>query len=443
MRRPHQLFIRTQIIARGALFAVALAPLPAQAWTFNTIHTFCRLRFCGDGYQPVARPTLAPTGELYGTTTFSDTNRDLPGSIYRLDYDSAKSRWKLRTLYKFCEGSGYPCLDGAYPSGGVIVDTSGNLYGTTASGGGKNAGVLFKLVGSSNPRKWLLKVLYSFCSMNSCMDGSVPGGTLTYAGASSGQPYDGISPLYGTTESGGSNSHGTVFEAIPNGDTAAETVLYSFCARQNCADGQQPYGVLLDGNGDVVGSTPDGGKHGLGVVFQLSSTGGVWTETVLHDFCALKNCRDGGFPQELTIDSTGALFGTTYYGGKQCCGTIFRLAPNGAQSEYQVLYSFCSLRDCKDGASPSAPLTIDSSGNIFGTASAGGGHDLDNHDGGGTVFELTGSSFKVLYSFCAKHFCRDGDDPSSGVILDNTGDLIGTAPVGGKGSGGTVFELSP
>jgi uncharacterized repeat protein (TIGR03803 family) len=443
MRHPDWLAIRIQMIALAALCA-ALAPLPAQAWTFKTIHTFCSMRFCGDGYQPVARPTLAPTGELYGTTTFSDTNGDLPGSVYRLAYDSAKSRWKLLTLYKFCEG-GYPCLDGAYPEGGVIVDTSGNLYGTTDSGGSKNAGVVFKLIPTSNPRKWLQKVLYNFGSMNSGADGGLPTGTLTYAGASSGQPYDGASPLYGATENGGTNGRGTVFEVIPNGDTATEQVLYSFCAQQNCTDGQQPFGaVLLDGSGDIFGSTADGGKYGFGVAFQLNSTGDGWTETVLHDFCALKKCRDGANPEELTIDSTGALFGATYSGGMHgCCGILFRLVPNGAQSQYQVLYRFCSLRDCKDGANPSAPLTIDSSGNIFGTARAGGGNDLYNYAGGGTVFELTGSSLQVLYRFCAKHLCGDGGDPSSGVIFDGAGDLIGTTAIDGKGGGGTVFKLSP
>jgi len=428
------------------LFA-ALTPLnsSAQAWTFKEVHEFCSKRFCADGYLPYGRLTLAQSGDFYGTTTYARTDLDLPGSIYQLSFDPAKQKWKLHTLYRFCPG-GYPCSDGSYPIAGVITDSDGNLYGTTSDGGTQHGGVVFKLTPGDHPHRWSLEVLYRFCSVGECADGQVPSSLLTYQGASAGQPYDGASPLYGVTEDGGKKGRGTVYELLPNGSGWTETVLYSFCSLTNCADGNLPYGaVVLDGSGNIFGSTGQGGKQNSGVIFELTQSGGSWTETVLHHSCSQRECRDGATPRELIMDAGGTLFGTTYSGGstrKGCCGTIFKLVPNGTQSAYDVLYNFCSQKNCRDGANPSAPLSLDPLGNIFGTTEAGGSNDIQD-GGGGTVFELSGSTLRVLYGFCAEHNCGDGKDPPSGLTMDGSGNLIGTTLRGGIDDGGTVFELSP
>lgn len=444
--RFQQMFVRQRTILPLVLFAAFLAPQSAQAWTFKKVHEFCRLRFCADGYRPEARPFLAPDGNLYGITTAARSDLDLPGSVYQLTFDPIKLTWKLHTLYTFCK-DGSPCSDGAYPIAGVIADTAGNLYGTASAGGARDGGVVFELSPGTHPHRWTLQVLYSFCSIGDCSDGQVPSSTLTYQGASARQPYDGASPLYGVTEDGGKNDRGTVYQLTPNGSGWTETVLYSFCSKSNCTDGNLPYGaVVLDGSGNIFGSTDVGGKQNKGVAFELSQSGGTWNEIILHDFCSEKNCRDGAIPGELTMDAGGTLFGATYSGGtahKGCCGTIFKLVPNGAQSAYDVLYNFCSRRDCRDGATPTAPLSLDSSGNIFGTTGSGGGNDQEEgHGGGGTVFELSASGLQVLYSFCARHNCGDGENPESGVTIDASGNLIG-ATVRGGSDGGTVFEVSP
>jgi uncharacterized repeat protein (TIGR03803 family) len=163
--------------------------------------------------------------------------------------------------------------------------------------------------------------------------------------------------------------------------------------------------------------------------------------------CSLPKCADGWFGSgDLLIDGSGSLFGTYESGGKQrynCCGVAFRLVPNGAQFEYSVVYNFCSKKNCRDGVSPQAGLISDQSGNLFGTTSDGGSHYIGGI-GGGTVFELSGSTLTTLYDFCAKHECRDGENPAGPLIMDANGNLFGTTQNGGEAEqGGTVFELSP
>jgi uncharacterized repeat protein (TIGR03803 family) len=172
-------------------------------------------------------------------------------------------------------------------------------------------------------------------------------------------------------------------------------------------------------------------------------------ETPLYSSCSLKGCVDGysGYGP-LLIDAVGNLIGTFEEGGAgkgatPCCGTAFKLTPNGAQSVYNVIHNFCSRKNCKDGVLPAAGLISDSSGNLFGTTDQGGTHALA-HGGGGTVFELTGSTIHTLYDFCAKNECRDGANPAGPLIMDAAGNLYGTTQNGGAAeTGGTIFELSP
>jgi uncharacterized repeat protein (TIGR03803 family) len=286
-------------------------------------------------------------------------------------------------------------------------------------------------------------ILYQFCQQNDCTDGATP-----YAGLIA----DKAGNLYGTTTAGGVNGWGTVFKVAPNG---IETVLYSFCAQTNCADGAYPRSsLLLDQSGNLYGTTSEGGTmYDLGTVFKLAPNG---TETVLYAFGT--HYGDGATPWwGVIMDSKGNLYGTTVYGylGRKG-GTVFELTPNGTET---TLYSFCSYGYpvCTDGESPTSVIR-DEKGNLYGTTASGGANSSDSCDSGagqdfgcGTVFEVTSKGVEiVLYSFCAQAGCSDGETPYAGLVKDNAGNLYGTTYEGGL-SGcssnnfgcGTVFELAP
>jgi uncharacterized repeat protein (TIGR03803 family) len=203
----------------------------------------------------------------------------------------------------------------------------------------------------------------------------------------SGVVLDGAGNLYGTTPNGGVNGAGNVFEVLPDGTFK---LLYSFCSQANCIDGANPQaGLIMDNSGHLYGTANDGGAYGYGTVFEFASTG---SETVLHNFCSKGDCRDGALPAAgLIVDNSGNLYGTTEFGvGRDCyanqadqCGTVFKLAPNGTET---ALYSFCSRADCADGLTPVGSLTMDGSGKLYGTTYQGGrGHCID---GCGAVFRL-------------------------------------------------------
>jgi len=324
-----------------------------------------------------------------------------------------------KVLHSF---TGYP-NDGANPYyGGLIADSSGNLYGTTYRGGTYSAGTVFKLSPQGN-----YKVLHSF-PMYAPNDGSFPYGGLYI---------DSKGNLYGTTNLGGANGYGVVFRLSPSGTL---TVLHTFANSPN--DGVHPYGGLIaDSSGNLYGTTYAGGAHSYGTVFKLSMDGSSFT--LLHSFSSFQG--DGGAPVAgLIADTSGNLYGTTItLGAAGYGGTVFKLSTSG--TNYKVLYSFCSAntsaRSCIDGNGPYAGLHIDASGNLYGTTILGGAY------GEGAVFKLSpnGTNYKVLYSFCAKPNCSDGYTPYAGVIADKSGNLYGTAYTGGiqPAGYGTVFKLAP
>jgi uncharacterized repeat protein (TIGR03803 family) len=207
-------------------------------------------------------------------------------------------------------------------------------------------------------------------------------------------------------------------------------------------------GLILDQAGNLYGTTTIGGNcwYYCGVVFKLTpGTGGSWTENVLHSFCSLKNCRDGGFSlASLIFDRMGNLYGTTAYGGAYNAGSVFKLTPNSDGGWIEsVLHSFCSSRNCRDGGGPVGGLIFDVAGNLYGTTSGGGAYRQ------GVVFELTlngdGSwREKVLHQFTGG---KDGSYPIVGLTFDQAGNLYGTANQGGSncnyGDCGVVFKLEP
>jgi len=235
--------------------------------------------------------------------------------------------------------------------------------------------------------------------------------------------------LYGTTSGGGNSYGGTVFSIDPG--TGAETVVYSFCSRQNCSDGKSPKAGLIDVKGTLYGTTSFGGSEDAGAVFSLDPGTGV--ETVLHSFCSRRNCADGDEPVASLLDVKGKLYGTTSVGGTGCCGTVFAIDRNSGKE--RVLHSFA---DSPDGEEPVAGL-IDVDGVLYGTTEFGGS------SGVGTVFSVdlgTGAE-TVLYSFAG---APDGAYPVAGLI-DVNGMLYGTTKEGGSTGYpydlGTIFSIDP
>jgi hypothetical protein len=232
-------------------------------------------------------------------------------------------------------------------------------------------------------------------------------------------------------------------------------VIYSFCSRggPQCTDGWLPQGNLtMDTSGDLFGATLVGGANGKGVAFELipSADKSHWTEKVLYSFCARTNCADGQSPAgRLLLDRSGTLYGLTQSGGNATDGGVaFALVPPKAGTtpwKLSVLYSFCAQRTCPDGIRPVAGMVADASGNLYGQTTVG---CASFH---GTVFELIPNaekshwSEKVLYSFCAQTNCADGYSPN-GVFRDASGNLFGTTNYGGINFGlgpGVAFELKP
>jgi hypothetical protein len=362
---------------------------------------------------------------------------------------------QLTVLYSFCSQPN--CTDGSTPAAGLTMGNHGALYGTTNVGGNSDKGTAFKLAppaAAGGP--WTETVLYSFCSLPNCADGYNPAFRLLM---------DKHEALFGTAPYGGRNGAGTAFKLTPPaaaGGPRTETVLYSFCSLPNCADGADPQSDLaMDQHGALYGATqfgPLSSNHGT--TFKLTppaASGGLWTETVLYTFCSLSNCTDGDQPRAgLLLDHQGALYGTAQFGGIHEGGVVFKLIPpskTGGLWAETVLYSFCSVTNCTDGALPQANLIMDPHGALYGTTLGGGIVFPTTVIGGspdqGTVFKLTpptanGNNWTetVLFRFCSQSYCADGSSPL-GLIMDQHGVLYGTTQGGGSdGRSGTVFKLT-
>jgi uncharacterized repeat protein (TIGR03803 family) len=318
-----------------------------------------------DGATPYGG-VIFSDGALYGTTEYGGKmgpNCAIGcGTVFKVTGAGTET-----VLYSF----NGPTSDGASPFAGVIRDQAGNLYGTTSVGGLGNLGTVFELTTSGK------ELLYSF---KRAPDGTFPWGRL-FRGSNG--------TLYGTTEYGGANrcsnpegSCGAVFEITP----AGESIIYSF--GDSSTDGVYPQDALIgDASGNLYGTASAGGQYGFGTVFKLSKATGTWEEKILYNFTGV---ADGAYPTGgLIRDSRGNLYGTTPGGGANTAGTVFRVSPAGRET---VLYSFCSLENCTDGAFPAAGLVNDKQGNLYGTTSGGGNTDSSCQIYGygcGVVFKLT------------------------------------------------------
>jgi uncharacterized repeat protein (TIGR03803 family) len=326
-------------------------------------------------------------------------------------------------LYSF---AGYP-TDGGGPAAGLLLDSAGNLYGTTAYGGNNacsggaeaGCGTVFKLDTSRSET-----ILHNFTGA----DGANPLSALIM---------DATGDFYGTTTAGGLLTHCTGSGSYPgcgvvfklSGGTV--TVLHRFTGG---GDGAFPQaGVIMDGRGNLYGTTLEGGEFNGGLAFKVAGK----KETVLHSFTGGK---DGGYVLSgLIMDAKGNLYGTAAFGGDlKCdypggCGVVFKLAGK----QLTVLHNF---KESPDGDNPYAALLLDAEGNLYGTT-VGGGEPYS----AGTVFEVSASGKEsVLHRFRVNYKVQhDGEIPDTVVVRDAQGNLYGTTEEGGPSGGGVVYEITP
>ncbi len=302
--------------------------------------------------------------------------------------------------------------DGSNPHAGLVQASDGNFYGTAQSGGANNDGVVFKMTPQG-----VLTLLHSF----SGTDGKTPVAVLV-------QATDGN--FYGATPSGGANNgSGTVFKITPTGTL---TKIHDFCSQQSCADGVRPLGGLVQAtDGNFYGTTERGGPNALGSVFKVTPAGVL---TTLHTFTFLDYLVDGDYPEAgLVLATDGNFYGTTYSGGANSYGTVFKITPDGTLT---TLHSFQGYPT--EGSNSQAVLVQGSDGNFYGTTLLGGANRY------GTVFKITPSgTVSTLYSFCATGYpCPDGDKPTAGLVQCSDGNFYGTTLYGGAANGGTAFKIT-
>jgi uncharacterized repeat protein (TIGR03803 family) len=409
--------------------------VPARSQTETVLYSFGSTPT--DGYYPGGGLVVDSSGNLFGTTAEgSDTLCDLAevygcGVVYELVKSS--NGYMEKVLYSF--GSSSPTSDGASPQAGLIMDAAGNLYGTTTYGGSSNClvdigvdgcGTVFELVKSSTG--YTENVLYAFTGF----DGAYP---------LAGLLMDSSGNLYGTAQGGGAYGYGVVFELVNSSGTYVEKVLCSFGG--TATDGTSPAaGLLMDSSGNLYGTAQGGGAYGYGVVFELVNSSGTYVEKVLYSFGG--TATDGAYPVAgLLMDASGNLYGTTSQGGAYGKGTVFELVNSSGTYMERVLYSFGGT--AADGNDPIASLLLDASGNLYGTTKLGGSTTACGGSGCGTAFELVNSSGsyaeRLLHSFSGG---SDGSNPAAALIMDSSGNLYSTTEVGGSSlQGGTVFTINP
>jgi uncharacterized repeat protein (TIGR03803 family) len=344
-----------------------------------------------NGANPYAGLIMDGSGNLYGTTTAGGASGD--GTVFEL----AKGSSTIHTLASF---SG---TNGANPYAGLIMDGSGNLYGTTSAGGASGDGTVFELAKGSGTIHTL----------------------ATFSGATGQQPYggvimDGIGNLYGTTWKGGTYNYGTVFELAKGSGTVA--TLASFNGNNGLHPGNS---LTMDGSGNLYGTAQGGNAGGYGTIFELAK--GSSTITTLASF----NGTNGATPQgRLIMDGSGNLYGTTAGGGGNYGGEVFELAKGSGT--ITTLASFHGAPST-DGSVPKGGVIMDSSGNLYGTTEVGGA------SGEGTIFEVAKGSRTITW--LASFNNTTGAFPTDGLLMDGSGNLYGTASGRGASGDGTVFEL--
>ncbi|MBZ5574165.1 MAG: hypothetical protein LAO09_20050 [Acidobacteriia bacterium] len=414
----------SRIVAAATLVVTLMGPGAKAQSHYKVLHRFYETQQHQDGTSPYGRLILDGAGNLYGTTAFGWGDACYYhgcGTAFKLTR-TPDGTWTESFLAVY---PNFAVPD--WPMSGLTFDAVGNLYGTASDTGlpPPPFGGVFMLTPELDG-SWTWTTIHAF---------EGPEGANPYAELIS----DASGNLYGTTVGGGAYGGGVVFKLAPNPDGSwSESVLYSFTGGW---DGVNPYaGLVFDAAGNLYGTTTYG-AYGHGTVFKLTpNPDGSWTAKILHRF---KGGKDGGQPfAGLVFDLAGNLYGTTLGGGVYGYGVVFKGTPNADGSlTGQVLHHFTGG---KDGGDPFAPVVLDAGGNLYGTTWGGGAN------GYGVVFKLSpgqGGKWKeqVLHTFAG----NAARNPYAGVILDAAGDLYGTT-VGGTSDCswwvndcGAVFEITP
>lgn len=428
--------LRTKLFSLHKLAAAVCVLFAGMAWAatpmFQVIHTF---QGTPDGANSWAQVAVDSSGNVYGTTTEGGASGN--GCVYELSPPVSGGAWTETVIYSFQGGT----ADGRFPSSGLVIDNSGNLFGTTYAGGAQNLGLVFELSPpAQSGAAWTETILYNFISANHHTTGS-GGNALLLKGNS----------IFGSTLYGGLGN-GNVFE-MQKGSTGTwvEEGLYEF---NGGTDGQQVEyegaPLVADSAGNLYGTTSSGGLYGSGTAFEVSPPavkGGRWTQAVLYSFAAYPT--DASEPTGgLILDSAGNLYGAAG-GGSNSQGVVFELSPpasEGASWTESILYNFAG--GATDGSAPTAGVVQDPAGNLFGVTYTGGpGNCSFGHSksGCGTVYELSPSiggtwTETLLRSFSGS---SDGEFPYGGLTIDRYGRLYGTTQDGGAKGFGTVFRILP
>ncbi len=412
------------------IFIVLATAMTGRAQTYKILHNFGSGPGDPDGFWPFAGLTMDNKGNVYGTTSAGGTGTCGQfgcGTVFQLTPNS-DGTWTENVLHNF-NGS-----DGADSWAPVAFDGRGSLYGTTSAGGSSDYGTVFAMTPNSNGT-WTAMTLHSFTGGSDGATPEYPGLTLDNAGH-----------IYGAASAGGVYGYGVIFDL---GHVSVfnwyELVAHAFGWGN---DGATPYGSLtLDAEGNLYGTTYyGGGAADAGTVFKLTpnklSFG--WTETILHSFTDVPDgaCLSSG----LIFDAEGNLYGTSEDGGSVNNGTVFELSPNSDGTWTETIIDNFDTYGTIDGLNPVSGVIFDQAGNLYGMTSGGGVY------GEGLVFKLTPTSGgqwteTILHSFGGTvNRQYDGVNPQGALIIDGAGNIYGTTLEGGTAGityGGVVFELTP
>ena len=367
-----------------------------------------------DGEYTDTELVMDSGGNLYGTSVQGGTFGG--GTVFQVTPSGVHT-----VLYDFTGGA-----DGGEPYKGVTLDAQGNLYGTAVTGGGGSCeggcGVVFKLTNSGGT--WTQSVIHTFTGGN---DGSGPGSPVAI---------DRLGNVYGTTPTGGANAMGVVYQLRLDASGQWNLrVIHTFTGGTDGGGGSASR-LLIDAARNLYGVCTVGGANGLGTVFEMSPRQGTWQFATLYAF---KDSPDGALPYGGVIsDRAGNLYGTTYYAGVHDLGTVYKLTHNHGTWSESVLYSF---KGGADGASPISSLAADAAGNLYGTTSDGGAAAC----GCGVIFKMTrGATGKWTESVAY----RFPGSPSpgfayNGMVGDAAGSFYGATVHGGSDNDGAVYKFTP
>ena len=358
-------------------------------------------------------------GNIYGTSVQGGTFGT--GTVWELS--PSASGWVHTVLYSFTGGA-----DGGQPYKGVTLDAEENLYGTAVVGGSggvcaeDGCGVVYKLTHSS--AGWTQSVIYNFTGGN---DGYGPG---------SGVTFDNRGNMYGTTPVGGAKGYGTIWQLKPQANGRWQfRLVHTFTGGADGGTGSAGR-FLIDKVGNLYNVATVGGIYGSGTAYELTpAANSQWKFTLLYAF---KGQPDAGFPYGgLAMDTRGNLYGTTYYDGANDLGSVYRLSRQSGVWRESVLYSF---KGGADGSSSISNLVFDAAGNMYGTTSEGGAGCSC-----GVIFKMTpGTNGKWTESIAYRF--QGQPDPGfayNGMVVDSKGNFYGATVHGGSGNEGAIYQFTP